>query len=118
MQDAFEQWISSAQGLPPLVIKPWYDIQVHWVERIKWLNTDKMREILAANPQIEPIIVAHLGEMQMALMPPAPQVGPDGKPLKQGANAPGGGQAMTGSNRESAAIDTLPSGNRSMPGPM
>lgn len=117
LQDAFEQWVAQPQGPPPLVLKPWYDVQVHWTERIKWLNTDKMRELLAANPQVEPIITQHLTEMQMVLMPPTSQVDKDGKPIPQGANAPGGGQAATNSNRESGAIDTLPSGNRSMPGP-
>ena len=112
VQDAFERWAEQPVGPSPLVIKPWFDVNIHWTERIKWLNADRMREMMAQRPEIEPLIVAHLGEMQMILMPPAPQVDEKGKPIPQGANAPGGGQAMTGSNRESGATDTLPSGNK------
>ena len=63
----------------------------------------------------------HLQQLQMILAPPV-QIDPKtGKPLQQqspiggaptGPNAPGGGQAMTGSNRESGATDTLPKGNK------
>ena len=42
-------------GPMPLVVKPWYDPRIHYAERIKWLNTDKMREMLAQNPQLEPL---------------------------------------------------------------
>ena len=117
IQDAFEKWAQSPEGESPLQIKTWHDPHVHWVERIKWLNTDKMREFMVKNPMVEPIITVHLQQLQLLMAPPPiPGPGP-----KQGANAPGGGQAMRGSNRESGAIDTLPSGNKQYgptPGPM
>jgi len=120
MQDSFERWVEAPQGPSPLVIKPWFDLQVHWTERIKWLNTDKMREILSQHPELEQLITAHLQQMQMILHPPMPQVGPDGKPIgpggpgapPSGPQAPGAGQALTGSNRESgAAGPNMPGGN-------
>ena len=111
IQDSFEKWVQNPQGMSPLVVKPWHDPMVHWVERIKWLNTDKMRELLVMNPGVEPIITMHLQQLQMLMAPPV-QVGPDGKPVEQGANAPGGGQSMTNSNRESGATDTLPQGTK------
>jgi hypothetical protein len=102
MQDAFERWVEAPQGPPPLVVKPWMDPQVHWIQRVKWLNTDKMREILAKNPQIEPIIIAHLQQLQMMMAPP-PQVGPDGKPIQSGPQPQGGAKAMGNSNQESGS---------------
>lgn len=114
VQDAFEKWIQQPEGLSPLEIKPWYDPHVHWVERIKWLNADKMREFLVANPQAEPLITMHLQQLQMLMAPPV-QLGPDGQPIEgppTGANAPGGGQSMTNSNRESGATDTQPKGTK------
>lgn len=70
MQDAFEKWVGAPQGPPPLVIKPWHDPQIHWNERVKWLNTDRMRELLAQNPTLEQIIDAHLQALQQAMQPP------------------------------------------------
>lgn len=125
VQDAFERWVEMPEGPPPLVIKPWFDPQVHWVERIKWLNTDKMREIIAQKPEIEPFLAMHLQQLQMLMAPPV-QVGPDGKPIEPsgppaqagpptGANAPGGGQAMTRSNKNSGNTKSVPRGNAQRP---
>jgi hypothetical protein len=125
LQDAFERWIEQPQGPSPLVIKPWFDPHIHWVERIKWLNTDKMREIIAANPAVEQIITLHLQTLQFLMNPPV-QLGPDGKPIQQGpaggpggppsgSNAPGGGQAATNSNKLSGAPSTVPHGTAMRP---
>lgn len=115
LQDAFEKWVEQPIGPSPLTIKPWFDPHVHWVERIKWLNTDKMREIVASNPMLEQIITLHLQQLQMFMAPPV-QLGPDGKPIQghpTGANAPGGGQAMTQSNAQSGSpTSSQPSGNK------
>ena len=116
IQDSFERWVEQPEGLSPLVVKPWFDAQVHWTERIKWLNTDRMRELMQMRPEIEQIVTLHLQQLQMIINPPV-VLGPDGQPIAPtgpptGLNAPGGGQAMTGSNRESGAIDSLPGGNK------
>ena len=113
IQDEFEEWAKNPTGPPPLDLKPWYDLQIHWVERIKWLNTDRVKELLKVNPLAEQFIMMHLQQMQMMLAPPAPQVDKDGKPIQpqQGQNAPGGGQAMTQSNQQSGSPSGLPSGN-------
>ena len=115
LQDAFEKWVGQPIGLSPLVVKPWFDPHIHWVERIKWLNTDKMREMIATNPLLEQIITLHLQELQMLIAPPV-QLGPDGQPIEPagtGDNAPGGGQAMTQSNRQSGSpTSSQPKGNK------
>lgn len=112
IQDSFERWIEMPEGPSPLIVKPWFDPQIHWTERIKWLNTDRMRELIQTRPEIEPIIVLHLQQLQVMMMPVPVPAGPNGEPPNQGKNAPGGGQAMTQSNRESGATDTLPKGNK------
>jgi hypothetical protein len=125
MQDEFEQWMNSpeaamAQPVPtidpmtgaqmlmppvsPLEVKPWMDYQIHWSERIKWCNTDKMRDAMKQNPMIEQIVTQHLNELQMMLMPPPPpDMGPDG--------APGQGQSLANSNRNSNSTANVPNGN-------
>ena len=117
VQDEFEKWVQNPNGMPPLVIKPWFDASVHYTERIKWLNTDKMREVIAQNPAIEPLISDHLAQLSMIMAPPIDPatglpVAPSGAP--PGNSAPGGGQAMAQSNRESGATDTLPKGNKQL----
>ena len=115
LQDAFEKWVEQPVGMSPLAIKPWFDPHIHWVERIKWLNTDKMREIIASNPMLEQIITMHLQQLQILMAPPI-SVGPDGQPVEgspTGANAPGGGQAMTQSNAQSGSpTSSQPTGNK------
>jgi hypothetical protein len=113
IQDAFERWVENPVGPMPLVVKPWHNPLIHYGERIKWLNTDEMKELLARVP-------LHLQELQMAAAPPTtvdpttgevipagPAVGPGG-PAPGGAPPPGpnppknkgrgGGRAMQNSN--------------------
>ena len=117
IQDAFERWIEAPIGPSPLVIKRWFDLQIHWSERIKWLNTDRMRDLLAQRPEVEMIIDIHLQQLQMMMAPPV-QVGPDGEPIDQtgqSGQAPGGGQAMAQSNRESGSTADVPRGAAQQP---
>lgn len=95
MQDAFERWCVEPVGPMPLVVKPWHNPTVHYGERIKWLNTDEMKELLGQVPQIEPVIMLHLQELQTLMMPP-PMIGPDGEPIPQGPPGPGGAPAPGG----------------------
>jgi DNA-directed RNA polymerase subunit RPC12/RpoP len=127
LQDAFETWAIQPDGPCPLVIKPWFDLQIHLSERIKWLNTDRMREMLKTNPGLEPIVTAHLQQLQMLLQPPPMpgqgpggpgsaegKAGPGGSPQggpPSGGSAPGGGQAMRNSNAHGNAQPRQPSGN-------
>ena len=109
MQDAFETWVNNPVGLLPLTVKPWHDPQIHWAERIKWLNTDRMRELMESNPAIEQIVTQHLEMLQMVMVPPE-QAGQD--PNQPGATAPGGGgMAMSNSNANSGSTKSLPKGN-------
>lgn len=107
VQDAFETWVEQPQGPSPLVIKPWFDPQVHWIEHVKWLNCDRMRELIAKYPQIEPILTANLQQLQM-LLAPAPVSGAPGAPGdpsggKPAPQAAGGGQSMANSNKNSGS---------------
>lgn len=111
IQDSFEKWAKQPEGPPPLAVKPWHDMQIHWGERIKWLNTDKMRELLASDPMLEELINMHLSEIQFNMISAAaPAVGPDGQPVEGGQQG-GGGMAMRNSNTNSGAIDSQPKGN-------
>ena len=118
IQDAFERWLEAPNGPPPLVVKPWFDPLIHFNERIKWCNSDKMREVMQENPQVEMLVTEHLMQLQMLIPPPpgaeesgAPAPGPknhEGGPNK----APGGGagKAMSNSNQNSSATRMTPAG--------
>ena len=107
MQDKFEEWAQSMMGPPPLTVKPWFDAKIHFNERIKWLNTDRMAELLETNPIIEQIITMHLAELQMILIATIP-TGADG--TQGGPGATPGGQAMTNSNTNSGSAKSVPRG--------
>ena len=64
-----------------------------------------MREMMTANPGIEPIISAHLQQLQFMMAPPPMPAEPGGRQTSRG-------QDMRASNRESGAIDTLPGGTQ------
>lgn len=54
----------------PLKWKGWYNAPVHLQEFLNWANSDSVRELLATNAQLEPLLEQHLQEIQ-ANMPPA-----------------------------------------------
>lgn len=113
IQDAFERWAANPIGPSPLVVKPWYDPRIHYGEHIKWLNTDKMRQMLAENPQLEMLVSDNIMQLQMMMAPPV-----TGQPLLPGPTPPGvqapppvpqgSGMAMTNSNRESGGTSAGP----------
>jgi len=112
IQDQFERWAANPVGPMPLVVKPWHDPRIHYAERIKWLNTDKMRELMARNPALEGIVSQHIMELQMLQAPPIdPKTG---QPLLPGPTPPGtpvpqgGGMAMANSNSESGGTSAGP----------
>ena len=107
IQDAFESWAVNPMGPSPLVVKPWFDAQIHWNERVKWLNTDKMRQLLADNPVLEPVVIQHLSELQMVLAPPIDPA--TGQPMAPQTPVPqGAGMAMANSNQESGGTAAGP----------
>jgi len=111
MQDAFERWMASPEGPPPLNVKPWYNPQIHWGERIKWLNGDTMRDAMQQFPEVEQVIQLHLEELNMAMMPMLMGVPTPGQPNPpappgpgvRGQGAAGGGQSMDRSNSNSGS---------------
>lgn len=115
MQDQFERWALVPNGPMPLVVKPWFDPHVHWNERIKWLNTDKMRELLVQRPDLEQAVMMNLQQLQMMINPPPPPPpgmpgGPPGPPQGPPPGAPhppgreGRGRALVNSNRNSGPL--------------
>ena len=87
----------------PLKWRPWYNPIIHRQEFIKWANGDIVRELLQGNPALEPLLVQHLAEIDMALAQQQMQAmmlqGGGGPPEEK---KPGGaGKAMGNSNRES-----------------
>ena len=83
----------------PLKILPWHDPFVQIVEREKWLNTDTMRELFRQFPELEQVASMHFEELKLKVAPP-PEEGPP-PPPPPGGNAPGNGQALATSNRNS-----------------
>lgn len=105
----------------PLTWKPWMDPTIHWMERVKWLNTDKMKEAMQVDPALEEIIYQHLAELQIQMLP-SPLTNASGQPGEPPPDAPGGpndpnmqgpegngqggegrGRAMKASNRNSGS---------------
>jgi len=110
MQDAFEKWMDAPAGPHPLIVKPWHNPQIHWGERIKWLNTDRMRERFKAQPQFEGIVAMHLEQLKILMAPPMPE---DPEQGTAGPKGPvGAGQAMARSNANSTSTNIVPRGNK------
>jgi hypothetical protein len=113
-QQAFEDWAAAGfKGPMPLIRMPWHQDDVHLQENRKWMNSDRVREILAmAGPQGMQIVAQlgqHLQEHEMAALakmqlqaeaqnpqPPAPGGGQG----RDGGGV-GAGRAARNSNRES-----------------
>ena len=111
-QQAFEAWVAGQfQGENPLVRKPWQKDEIHYAENQKWMNSDRVRELLDTidDPQtrmvVEQILGEHLLEHEQAIMikqgmlqdPNAP---PGAAPPPGGVGA---GRAMANSNANSVA---------------
>jgi hypothetical protein len=90
----------------PLAWKPWYRADIHMQEFMKWMNSDKMIQLLQENPALEQLCVAHQQAMQLALAPPMP-AGPSGDD-KEGAGA---AQSMKNSNAESGGSQNSDGGH-------
>lgn len=115
MQDEFEQWAEAPMGPAPLVVKPWHDPQIHLSERIKWINTDSVQELMKIEPLIEEIITVHLQELQMTVADMQAQQaaaeaaasggGPpgDGPPKKDPEGGVGAGRSMRNANRNAGS---------------
>jgi len=109
-QDAFEKWLEGAlQGdeptPSPLRVEIWHNHEVHLQENRKWMNSDKIRELLTSMPPdqaegVRELLTLHTQEHLFFLQPTQPVEG----------DTSGGN--LANSNQESGALDTLPDGNR------
>jgi hypothetical protein len=133
-QDAFERWAVTTQpsvtmgvdpatgqpvpqfgvtpppqypsGAPLFGRKPWHDDAVHLAEHRKWLNSDRMRQLLAERPWVEPMATQLLVEHLMAIAATGAPMGASAPPGEPG----GAGRALTQSNQESGNPEDVPRG--------
>lgn len=89
----------SQAGRPLFGRKPWHNDIVHIAEHTKWLNSDKMRQLLDERPWIEPhatnLLEEHVMAQQAQMMQQA-AMGDQGTPG-------GAGRGLGDSNREAGA---------------
>jgi hypothetical protein len=100
--------VPTLSAQPPGQRKIWHDDAVHAGEHIKWANSDKVRQLIAEKPFVEPyvawMIEVHLQAIAFAEMQQA-QAGADNR------HGPGGGgRAMERSNNESGNPGDEPRG--------
>lgn len=107
MQQAMPPPPSLSKGTP-LQWKPWFDANVHKQEFLKWANGDTMQELLGIHPELEPILEAHLQEIDAALAQQAQvaMLAQAGMSTQVNVGKTGGGQAMQNSNQESGGSQT------------
>jgi ssDNA-binding Zn-finger/Zn-ribbon topoisomerase 1 len=137
-------------GPNPMKVESWHNHKIHIVTFDIWANSDRIRALSLADPLVENELMVHRVQHNIGLlnpfglpipanMPPPAPLGPDGQPVPGGPVGPGApaapgpvgpggmpppaegaGRAMTNSNQESNAIDTLPGaapGGGNMAGP-
>lgn len=93
----------STLATTPLKWLPWYSPVIHRQEFMKWANSDRIRELLKQMPHLEPLLVTHLQEIDMAFAQEQMALA-----AAQSGGAPGSG--MSNSNANSA-----PAGNQPQP---
>jgi hypothetical protein len=93
----------SPNAFTPLKWRPWYKADIHKQEFLKWANSDRIVEMVQTSPNVENLLVAHLADIDMALMQMMMMAA--GPPPIGGG---GGGQAMANSNQEAGGTDVMP----------
>jgi hypothetical protein len=88
----------------PMLRKPWQSDVIHMSEHRKWALTDGAREIFTARPEIEQLFTMHMAEHEMGAMTSAMGMPKFSAPPPMQGGAPGVGQAMVNSNRESGNL--------------
>jgi hypothetical protein len=91
----------------PLKWRKWYKAQIHYVEFLKWANSDVMRDLIAqpqVGPVIEGLLSLHQADIEQALQEQA-MIGMAMVPQNQPSNAPqaqGSGRAAANSNQNAS----------------
>jgi hypothetical protein len=114
-QQDFEEWAQqgfAARPTPALVRKPWHNDKVHLQENRKWMNGDRVRELLQTlDPERQQQVTQYLGEHLMthemaivgqlvdSLGNPTPAASAAAATGPAGGGAPGSGSASGGSDR-------------------
>jgi hypothetical protein len=125
----YEQWVAGGrQGQNPMKVESWHDHAIHVMNFDLWANSDRMRALSLKDPLVQLEMTQHrlmhsIGSVNPFGLPLAqggPQGGPMGapgapppgaegeSPMPGGAPPQGAAMAMTNSNQESGAVDTLP----------
>lgn len=137
-QDLYEQWVangrqplpdsSPTEPIPLSTVYPWQNPQVHLQQHDLWANSDRIRRLMATDPQVAMEIAQHraLHQQQMMMLQlqaaggggAAGVSGEEGGAPQTDGSAPGergtgAGGAMAASAQESGATDTLPNDPRS-----
>jgi hypothetical protein len=100
----------------PLKWHVWYNPAIHRQEFFKWANGDKVKQMLATNPALEPLLNLHFQEILQAMQQEAGQQAQiqqaaQPQPMAGAVIQPqGGGRGMRNSNGNSA-----PAGNKEQP---
>ena len=120
----YEEWVGNQRpGLCPLKVESWQNHAVHITQFDMWANSDRLRALSLADPNVQKELTLHRLQHGVALQNPfglpLPMLpgGPGALPPEGGMD-PGGlpppeppqgaGMAMANSNQESGAVDTLP----------
>jgi len=56
----------------PLAWRQWYNPQIHLREFLKWVNGDTIRQLVAKNQKLVPLLEQHLLAIRQAMPPPPP----------------------------------------------
>lgn len=108
----------SALNNTPLKWKPWYNPVIHRQEFVKWMNSDRMRQLLLQQPGIEPLLDQASAELDQAALTQAMQTQAAAAPAPPGQQPlQGAGRAMTNSNAEGKSGGNVPAAVGQASGP-
>ena len=98
---------SPLRTISPLSVQLWHDPNIHYRERVRWMLSDAMKELVLQNPELAMVVTVHMQQLLELMAPPGPppMPGPQSPPKAKGAA--GAAQAMPSSNANAGS----PAGN-------
>ena len=93
----------SVNAQTPLKWRRGYKADVHYQEYMKWVNSDRIVELITENPALEVLLDAHLDDIEMAMQQQMMVMSGQGPTPPQGA-----GMAMANSNQEAGGLGVMP----------
>lgn len=118
-QHLYEQWVAAGrEGMSPLVRIDYVDDDaVHSAQHRMWATSDAIRDLMLTDPQARMEIQTHIWEHENGVFQRAMltnMVSGKGGPGAPGSGAPGSGGASAGAGAESPGGDNAPGGGQSM----